>query len=630
VTIADRTAGIRRLGWTRLYTGAEPDGYHAAAMPADGSLIRARVSGGRVYYQRVESPGAGSDFSAWADLGAAANAGVALCADGSRVLLFYIDSGGTQVKVRESTDNGATLGAAVTAATASGVVTWLAANVKPSGDACVLYSVGANVYSAKRTSGVWAGPAAWTNSVASITGLACYHHGDWNAVVTGTDTAGAAFAWTCIFGDGFSQAAGTWSPLREATRASPGSLVSFRAPFLSRPDTGRLTFVEKYTGVGAYSRPYHGFAPATPDFAANLWREPIPFDLASEYGQAIAFSASAAWLSTPVGVWTASLSSSALDVTADVIECVARDAPFGSELRLVLRNDDGRYDALPAQTHLGAEVRVSPGYVTAAGPEYSAGPACWIDGIERRSRGGEATLVITARDAWGLLADWRVRRQYAWAAGEENVFGILQFLFSRAGLELSASGASAEASSLYPAFTVHPGESALTAARRLLDTVPDVVFLRGEFGFLKEPLASEASAYSYGAVHPLFAGRYAGAAGANRAQVYGRGVFGERFDWPAIDASAADRLRQVHDANVTTLAQAEDRADAVLHDAALASANGEIVVPVNCGQELYDVIDVTDAGAGLTAATRRVLGLEVRYATGERPRYEQRVVLGGV
>src|SRR3990172_8653114 len=74
VVVSDRIGGVRRLAFSRLYTGSEPDGYHAAAMPADGSLLRARVSGGRVYYQRVTNPGAGSNFSAWTDLDAAANA----------------------------------------------------------------------------------------------------------------------------------------------------------------------------------------------------------------------------------------------------------------------------------------------------------------------------------------------------------------------------------------------------------------------------------------------------------------------------------------------------------------------------------------------------------------------------
>src|SRR3990170_1786838 len=179
VVVSDRIGGIRRLAYTRLYTGSEPDGYHAAAMPGDGSLLRARASGGRVYYQRVAGPGAGSDFSAWTDLDAADNAGVALCAEGSRALLFYVDSGGTILRLRESTDNGAALGSAVTVATASGAVGWLAADVKSSGDALLLYSVGATVYRVKRSAGAWGSPAAWSNSVASVTGLACFHQGDY-------------------------------------------------------------------------------------------------------------------------------------------------------------------------------------------------------------------------------------------------------------------------------------------------------------------------------------------------------------------------------------------------------------------------------------------------------------------
>ena len=150
----------------------------------------------------------------------------------------------------------------------------------------------------------------------------------------------------------------------------------------------------------------------------------------------------------------------------------------------------------------------APGYVTSSGPQVSDGPAYWVTGIERRSAGGEATLVLEARDAWSLLAEWRARRQYSWAAGERNVFGILQFLFSRAGLEFSSSGSSATAGNLYPAFTVHPGDSGLTAVRRLLAMVPDVIFVRGEFAFLTEPLASEATDYAYGIDHALLAGRY--------------------------------------------------------------------------------------------------------------------------
>jgi hypothetical protein len=630
VTVADRIGGVRRLAFSRPYTGSEPDGYHAAAMPADGSLLRARASDGRAYYQRVASPGASNNFASWTDLEAAANAGVALCADGSRALLFFVDPGGTVLKLRESTDNGATLAAAVTVATASGAVAWLAADVKPNGDALLLYSVGATVFSVKRTGGAWGSPAAWTNSVASVTGLACYYQGDWNTAICQTNSAAEAFVSTAVFGDGFLQAANTWSALREVTRASAGSNVSFRAPFLSQPDTYRLTFVEKYTGSAAYNRPYHSYSPATADFAANLWREPVPFDLTSDFGQAIAFNASAVWLSTQSGVWTASLAAAPLDVSADVLEATTHDRPFEGRCRIVLRNDGGRYFTLPSQIKTGAELRLSLGYLTASGPQASDGPAYWIESIERRSAGGEATLVLECRDAWSLLGEWRARRQYAWAAGERNVFGILQFLFSRAGLEFSSAGSSATAANHYPSFTVHPGDSGLTAVRRLLATLPDVILVRDEFAFITEPLASDVTDYAYGTDHALLAGRYADdTLATNRAQVFGKAVFGERFDWPGVQ-SGYDRLRQVDDRNLTAVAQAETRADAVLRQAALEAMSGEINVPVNCAQELYDVVEVTDPGAGLGAARRRVLGLSLRYSTGEQPVYEERITLGAL
>ena len=162
-----------------------------------------------------------------------------------------------------------------------------------------------------------------------------------------------------------------------------------------------------------------------------------------------------------------------------------------------------------------------------------------------------------------------------------------------------------------------------------------MIFLRGEFAFLTEPLASEATDYAYGTQtgggdHALLSGRYSDTrAEINRAQVFGSGVFGERFEWAGVQ-SIYDDLRQEHDRNLTTVALVESRADAMLRASALGALSGEITVPVNCGQELYDVIEVTDAGAGLSAARRRVVAMAMRYSTGKRSVFEQDVTLGAV
>jgi hypothetical protein len=633
IEVADRISGIRRLDWQRLYSGSEGDSYHAATMPDDGSLIRCRVDSGSLYRQRVTSPGPGSNFSNWTFVDSAANAGVALASRAAQVLLFYVGTDGRTIYLRESNNYGATFGSAIAITTAAAAVGWLAADLKGDNTVLLIYSVGGTVYAVKH-SGSWGSPTAWTNSLASVSGLACQYEADFDVVVSGSDAQGAHKVWTCIYGDGYSQAPDTWSPLREVAVASAGSDMEFRAPFLAYPDVFRLTFVEKYTGSESYSRPYFSFSPATADYVNNLWREPVPMNLASDYGLAIAYSTSDVWLTTPSGVWQASLTTPTLDVTTDVLELTSETDPNGGRLRLVLRNDDGRYLDLSGEKAVikaGGEVRVSPGYQTASGPLASSGLAYWIEGWEYTSGEGKATIILHARNAWQLLEGWRSRRQYAWAQGERNVFQLLSFVMSRAGLEFSSAGSSSVLTDLYPSFTIHPGESGATAVRRLLAVVPDVIFFRGHFAYIKNPQANEASDYSYGTDHAIFHGRHGSQRPqANRMQVFGDGPFVEAFDWDEIE-NAYDRVRQVHDLNLDTVARAQDRADAEMRHQEIASSSGEIVVAVNCGQELYDVISITDQSAGLTNVQRRVVGLSMRYSTGGRvPVYEQRLSLGAV
>ncbi len=599
-------------------------------MPSDGALLRARLYGGRLYFQRTGAPGSGSDFAAWTDLSAASSAGLALSADGMRALLLYTDPDGAGLKARESSDGGATLGPPSPVATSPGAIGWAAAALKANGDALAVFSSGAAVYWTRRTGGVWGAPALWAHSAASISGLACHYGGDWNIAIAGTAPSGDACVWTTVLGDGFGLPAGNWGPLREVMRASAGSGVSFRAPYLGRPDTYRLTFMEEYAGVSPYTRPYHTYSPASADFGSGLWREPVPFDAATDSGLALASSADGVWLSSPSGVWQATLAVAEEDVSSQLVEAVAEDSPFGGRFRLVLGGDSALSGDLPAVLRTGAEARLSPGYVTAAGPEVSDGPAYWIERIERRWGGGEGSVAVEGYDGWGLLEAWRARSQYAWVAGASNVFSILQFLLARAGLDFTGAGAGPAAFDLYPAFTVHPGETGSTAVRRLLTMIPDVIFFRGEFACLKEPGSGEPASYAYGAGHAILAGRYAeGQPPANRVQVFGQGVFAEALDWAGV-ASSYDRVRQVMDKNLATAAQAAARADAVLRQAAMGGQGGEITVPVNCGQELYDVIEITDPAAGLTGARRRVMGISLRYAAGRRPVYEQRLTLGAV
>jgi len=50
---------------------------------------------------------------------------------------------------------------------------------------------------------------------------------------------------------------------------------------------------------------------------------------------------------------------------------------------------------------------------------------------------------------------------------------------------------------------------------------------------------------------------------------------------------------------------------------------------VNCGQQLYDVIDITDERAGLSGEKKRVMGLTLIYNP-RKGEYRQNLALGVV
>jgi len=208
-------------------------------------------------------------------------------------------------------------------------------------------------------------------------------------------------------------------------------------------------------------------------------------------------------------------------------------------------------------------------------------------------------------------------------------------MLARAGLKLEVRSQSSVITSFYPDFTISSGDRGESIIQRLLSFVPDVLFIEGSQAYLVNPLSSDGSVYSYGGEHQILDGRYRqGAWELNRVQVEGFDtgsgelIVVDSFTWDEIDR-LYDRLRQLEDRNIDTVAEAQQRGEACLRKAAIASAGGAILIPVNCGQQLYDVIDITDTRAGLTSEKKRVLGLTLVYSP-RRGEYRQQLWLGAV
>ncbi|OGO52123.1 MAG: hypothetical protein A2148_12495 [Chloroflexi bacterium RBG_16_68_14] len=627
VKVSNRVANITRLRWASQYSASLPDDEHGAA--ADASYLhRVRVRAGTPQYERNAGSG-------WSALSAGTDASrIAIAAvNNQRVMVVY--NRAAAIYYRESTDQGASFGSETLILTLSATPAALAVAYKnTTGDLAVIWEEGNNLKRIRRTSGAFGSAATWTRSVNSINGVTVQHSGDFHIVLTGTDTSNRPVVSSTVLGDGFFYSVDTWAALQQIAEAETGSNVSFGAPSLAVLDTYRLVFVESYSGTTAYRRPQWTWFPPSQTFVDNAWREPVPFDLDSDKGVAITGNTSTAYLSRPDRTWSASLSSPSTDLTDDVLELALQLRRYRGQARVTLRNDDGRYNNLlgggySVITH-GAQLEVSPGYRTANGNEKSSGLKFWIDRIEHTSEGGKATLVLHASDAWALVERWRARRQHHWAAGDDSVSQIMRFVFGRAAIELQNVGVSSTAISHRPRFTIHPGEDGVQAVRRLLAMLPDTARIAGELAYLSEPKTADASVYTYGTGHAIFRARHASQGlAANRAQVFGSGVLSERFDWPDIQ-DQFDRLRQVFDLNMTTATKADQRAQDTLRQEGLELILGELLTPANCGQELGDVIAVTDPNVGLSAQKYRVVGLDLSYARGPRAVYEQRLMLGEV
>jgi hypothetical protein len=645
VKASNKHAGVVKLRWERLYEGSEDDYHHAAAMPGDGSLVRVRVTppadSRKLYRQRVAAPGPQSDFSQWTYTGQYDVLAVACGALGAEVSIFWIN-GDRELYHLKSSDYGASWGGPqLLTYSPTTAVKGLASAYKPNGDIALFFADQASLYVMKRVNDSWGSKLAWDKTTGDLSGVAAVYDGDWNLFLTGQDSGDDYKLWSLVYGDGGEVAAGEWSGLKVFATAPSDGDYEYRAAFMAKPDVYRGFFIESFGGNESYSRPFWSHSVPESQFTDNLWHEPVPFNLESQYGLAITYHGDYAWLSAPYGVWRTKLAEESLDLSADVQAIKEELTPTAGKLSVELNNDEGKYSA-PGEDDIslldiGGQIDFSPGYVTTQGHEASAGPSFILESYEHISAGGRASLVLNALDGWSLIESWRARHQFRWnkTSNEMSVKEMLAFVLGRVGLKLAVKSASTALTGDYPDFAINPGNRGDNVIQRLLSFVPDVLFIEGDTAYVVNPLADDESGYAYGTAHVLFEGSYKAEAQAlNRLQVEGydpteeADVVVDTFAWGEVER-LYDRLGRIEDRNIESVTGAEARGESSLRKVAMAAVNGAILVPVNCGQQLYDVIDISDSRAGLAAAKRRVNGLILVYNP-QRGEYQQRLLLGGV
>jgi len=632
----NQPGGIVSLRWERLYSGAEPSGSHSATFAGNGALLRFRCSPAsdsrKLYRQRVVNPGGAADFSAWTFFSQYNVMAVASCARDTEIGVFWAKTTG-DICYMQSQDYGATWGATQYPGMApTGSIAQMAAAYSYNGDIAVFFVDTGTLYVIRRIGGNWQPRLAWDKATGTLSGVAAVYAGDWRLLVAGRDSGGNHCLWSLIYGDGGEVAAGSWSALKPLTQAPADGSYSFGNVALAEIAAGdtRCFYLESFAGNPAGSRPFWSYLVSS-SYQASLWHEPLPFDLSAPDCPAVVHYGGDVWLSTPAGVWRAYGTARSLNLSPDVLSLRVDLKEDEGRIQIELDNHSGKYNqpesgSLAVLQH-GARLDFSPGYLTATGNEYSPGLSFYLRSFACIGAPGKAVMVLEGCDSWAKLREWSAR--YSMRFTSLPVKNILEEVLARAGIRLEIVSQSTIVSSCCPDFTIQPGDNGKEVVLRLLDLVPDVLWLEGWTAYLGNPLPLDNPVCEYGTAPPVLEGRYAqNAPEYNHILVEGSNCRAEVFDWEDI-AAGGDRFLRQEDAGITTPGEAQERGNAILHKYGNKADAGFIRVPVNCGQQLYDVIAISDSRAGLFGARCRVRGISTLYRP-DKGIYEQNIALGRV
>ena len=667
--VYDYEAGIKRLSWTRLYEGSEPDNHHGIAFDGQGSMHRVRAAAdNNLYRQKITNPGPSSDYSQWINIATDCAGPCAIAAYGAKVYIFYRTSTNVLWKYY-SHDYGDTWDDAQLVDYAD--VLSMAACWWGTGDIVVCFALKSNelngivLDSSDQTNSqhIKEFHGAATHIFLDTYGIGATYNPFWPAIeiVFAGKESDSPYNHYDLFRTQFSN---TYNFLAlESFLMSPdGEGITYEYPDCHLPasaqsyETNRIVAVEKFAGTTAYTRPLTCHTVKGTYWSDTTFTEPRPFlYISSNYGLRLQSTADYWWLERPDGVWRAPRpADSPLDLTKDIVSLTQRisspsmgDVVRGFSLVLELDNSKGQYaspgEGALASLRFRSEIVLELGYKTPSGKETSEAGTYWIDSWEYRSATlqgratGTSTFTLFCLDGWGLMDRWTARYQMRWNKDEVNprsVWQILYQLLARAGIKLTNTPPKPQSSainSFYPDFAVNPGTGGDTAIRRLLAFVPDRLVFRGQEAFTKNPLADEESCYSYGTDHVILAGQYRQAVTLSRSRALGRDVSDDRIleealDWDLLQL-AIDILEQDYDPNLQTAARAQERADALLREASLRAQRGNLVVPTNVGQELLDVVTATDARCGIMDENYRVQAIQTDYDR-RKGQYDQRLTTG--
>jgi len=635
--VYDFDQGIKRLSWSRLYTGSENDNHHGIAFDGQGSMHRIRAdSSNKLYRQKITSPDDQSDYSQWTQIATNCYGPCSIAAYGAKIYIFYRTTGNVLWKYY-SHNYGQDWSNSQLVSYAD--VLSMAATWWGTGNVVVCFAAQAAelnaivLDSSDQETSQHTHSEPLTHPFTATYGIGASFTPNHIDIVFAAKETAEPYSFVALYRTELDSSY-DWLAFQNFITAPDGEDVTYEYPDCHNPasvqdyENTQLTAVEKFTGTTAYTRPLSCHAARGSAFSSMAFTEPKPFlNITSSFGLRISSTATHWWLERPDGVWRAPRpAGTPLDLTQDILSLNVERRTLNIELN----NSSAQYATPPAKR---SEVVLKLGYKTSEGSEAVEVGRYWIDSWEYSSSPNTSTLTLVCLDGQGLADKWSARFQMRWPA-DKRVWEIIQEIICRWGINLTSPGGvprSSAVDNLYPDFTIQPGTQGTQALNKLLSFVPDAIIFDGYEAYVKDLKDDEASSYSYGTDHVILSGEYSQAVPLTRARAIGRDdednrIVEDAFDWTNLELGI-DSLEQSYDPNLQSAARAQERADAILRRESLRARGGQITIPVNCGQEIYDVITITDDRCGISSKKYRVLDIETALSL-RQWLYQQRLTVG--
>jgi hypothetical protein len=638
VKAIDKLGGVSRLRWDNLNLTTGYSAYYnqiASCITSTGVLIRAISTGDCVtpiMISRCTNPPAGLSTATWSALPGSSTApfGLGMCCFGQHVFIFYGNGDDNTPYVIESTNSGATWGAPAAFAAGAGFfgadMDYYAAAFEDA-DNAMLIAIDADSFEPWQA--FWNVDDGWlalTNISADLGGIDSLNSVAvrYNSTIEKLEVFLSNGAWLRIYT--YDNDPDTWDAdyitLFEATTAAANYHVSAAPLFY------------------AWSRTLPLFNYSTILLARQMYNNTHPIDLTTEPNPVFATGtgyyykfniitdgAGKHYLITPAAVYYA-IEGSELDLSSRVIRCKASHAATGKAV-LLLDNADG---AISTSLLRGMRLTIQYGMVTTSGIKYSdAQTEYYITNVKHKVTRNRRTVEVTACNAWLLLSAYAASEPITWAA-TATYANIFKAILARAGLKITEPSAGCDLYDTYAAaYQLNAGQTGENIVSYLLNRITELCRMEPlGIAHLLTNASTDAAAYTYGTDHNVIdCVPQQQSEKTNHIRASGPGeLFAETFDADETEGMNS-RHTIIEESTLNTVAKLKALADARLRKINIHTPREKVIVPMNCGQELYDVISITHAATGLSAALRRVIDFEQELDF-EKSIYNTTIITGDV